>query len=120
MVLKFIYMRTLFSVLLVLIAFKSHSQSSYWLPEQPKVKYSAADSIITDQLHQSLNLYGQVKFEVNGLNVKADQVFYDEKNHQLFAKGLNGFTFDKKVNVSKKTKNKTLRYTIGNDTVFIE
>lgn len=113
-------MKTLFSVLLVLIAFKSYSQKLYSLPEPPKAKYSTQDSIVTDQINQSINLYGKVEFEINGLNVKADQVFYDQKNHQILAKGLSGFTFDKKVNVSKGSKNKNLKYTVGNDTVFIE
>ncbi|MEX8548247.1 MAG: hypothetical protein V5804_11655 [Mucilaginibacter sp.] len=113
-------MKTLFSVLFVLMAFKSYSQSLYKLPEQPKAKYSAQDSIVADQINQSINLYGKVEFEINGLNVKADQVFYDQKNHQVLAKGLNSYTFDKKVSVVKGSKNRTLKYTVGGDTVFIE
>ena len=113
-------MKTLYLVVFVLMACKSYSQNLYSIPEQPKAKYSAKDSIITDQLNQSINLYGKVEFEINGLTVKADQVFYDQKNHQVLAKGLSNYTFDKKVNVSNTSKNKTLKYTIGNDTVFIE
>ncbi len=113
-------MKTLFSVLFVLMAFKSYSQSLYLLPEPSKAKYSAQDSIVTDQINQTVSLYGSVEFAIDGQTVNADQVFFDQKNHQVLAKGLSGFTFDKKVNVSKGSKNKTLRYTIGNDTVFIE
>lgn len=113
-------MKTIFSVLFVLISFRSYSQSLYSLPEQPKAKYSAKDSVVINKVNQQLNLYGKAEFELNGLKIKADQVFYDQKNHQVFAKGLNSYTFDKKVNVSNSSKNKTLRYTIGNDTVFIE
>jgi lipopolysaccharide export system protein LptA len=113
-------MKTIFSVLFVLIAFNSYSQSLYKLPEQARARCSAADSIITNQLNKTVNLYGKVEFEIDGLNVKADQVFFDEKNHHVFAKGLSAFTFDKKVTVSKASKNKTLTYTVGNDTVFIE
>ncbi len=113
-------MKTLFLMMFVLIACKSYSQDLYSISEQPKAKYSAKDSIITDQLNQSINLYGKVEFEINGLTVKADQVFYDQKNHQVLAKGLSSYTFNKKVNVSNTPKNKTLKYTVGNDTVFIE
>lgn len=117
---EFIGMKTLFLALFILMAFKSYSQNAYQLPEQPKVKYSAKDSIITNQLNQSISLYGKVKFEVNGLIVSADQVFFDKKNQQVLAKGLSSYTFDKNVNISKSSKNKSLKYTIGNDTVFIE
>jgi hypothetical protein len=70
-------MKTLFSVLFVLISFKGYSQSLYSLPEQPKAKYSAQDSITTDEANQQINLYGKAEFEVSGLKVKADRVFYD-------------------------------------------
>lgn len=113
-------MKTLFSVLFVLMAFKSYSQSFYSLPEPSKAKYSAQDSIVTDQINQTVSLYGSVEFAIDGLTVNADQVFFDQKNHRIIAKGLNGFTFDQKIEVSNSFKKRTLKYTVGNDTVFIE
>lgn len=120
LVFKFMVMKTLFSVLFVLMACKSYSQSLYPIQGQLKARYSAQDSIVTNQINQSINLYGKVEFEINGLSVKADQVFFDQKNHQLLVKGLNSYTFDKKVNVSNGFKKRILKYTIGSDTVFIE
>ncbi len=107
-------------MLFVLIACKSYSQSLYSLPEPSKAKYSAQDSIITDRNNKTINLYGAVEFAIDGLTVNADQVFFDQKNRRIIAKGLNGFTFNQKIEVLNSFKNRTLTYTIGNDTVFIE
>lgn len=107
-------------MMFVLIACKSYSQSLNSLPEPSKAKYSARDSVVSDQKNQTVSLYGGVEFAIDGLTVNADQVFFDKKNHRILAKGLNGFTFDQKINVSNSFQKRTLKYTVGNDTVFIE
>ena len=72
-------MKVLFSVLFVLMACKSYSQNLASISEQPRPKYSAKDSVVSDQINQTIKLYGKVEFEVNGLDVKADEVFFGSK-----------------------------------------
>lgn len=113
-------MKTLFSVLLFLITVKGFSQEQINPKKQDNVKYSAKDSIVTDQRNNMLSLYGDVNFQIDQLSLQADKVVFDRKNHQVLVTGLKSYTFPYKVRIDKGSKKGILKYKLGDDTIFIE
>ncbi len=113
-------MKTLLIVSFVLITLKGFSQE-YTNPKKPdNAKYSAKDSVVTDQRNDMLSLYGDVNFQIDQLSLQADKVVFDRKNHQVLVTGLKSYTFPYKVRIDKGLKKGILKYKLGDDTVFIE
>jgi len=113
-------MKNLFALLFVLIACKGYAQDTDPNPTKSDVKYSAQDSIVTNAKSQTVQLFGKAKISSAGFEVNANEIIFDKKNNQITAKGLDKYSFDKKLIVSNSTKNRILKYKIGSDTVFIE
>ena len=113
-------MKNLILVLFVTIASSSYGQKKIDLLKLTMPKFSATDSIKIDEKNKIINLYGNVNFETEKLRITANQVFLDQKTNKLLATGLKDYSFTDKVNIAKNSKNTVLKYTIGEDTIFIE
>jgi len=113
-------MKTLLIIFFVLITLKGFSQEYINPKKQDDAKYSAKDSIVTDERNEMLSLYGNVNFQVDQLSLQADKVVFDRKNHQVLVTGLKSYTFPYKVRIDKGSKKGNLKYKLGDDTVFIE
>ena len=103
-----------------MITLKGFSQDYINPKKQDDAKYSAKDSIVTDERNETLSLYGNVNFQVDQLSLQADKVVFDRKNHQVLVTGLKSYTFPYKVRIDKGSKKGNLKYKLGDDTVFIE
>ncbi|RYX82073.1 hypothetical protein EON73_04480 [bacterium] len=113
-------MKLLITACFVLIFTKRFSQRKTVFKIPDNLKYSAEDSVITDASSGTLKLYGNAKLQFKNVNIKADKVFFDQKNKQIIATGLQAYSFPFKLKTSLLNRKKILKYTLDIDTVFID
>lgn len=113
-------MKTLLIMLLAVFTLTSYAQKNEEFSPGRDFKVNTADSLKGDAAHRTITLYGNVDFESGKLKVKADEVFIDQKTNLIVVTGMKDLHFDGAVVFSKGTKNKILKYTIGDNKVLIE
>ena len=73
---------TIFFCLLI-FAVKGFSQDQNSPKEHDNLKYTAKDSIITDDRNKILSLYGDATFQVDRFNVKADKIVFNQISKEV-------------------------------------
>ena len=86
----------------------------------PSFKINSANSLKADTVKESLTFSGNVQLESEKLQVQADEIFIDQKTNTIVATGLKKMCFNGRVVFKGGSVHHTLRYTLGNDEVFIE
>ncbi|RYY27517.1 MAG: hypothetical protein EOP41_03815 [Sphingobacteriaceae bacterium] len=112
-------MKFLLLILMLSTVVKSFSQTKVNLKTFDNCKYSAEDSIVTDDRNKILALYGNAIFQTEQLGVKADKVVFNQVSREVMVTGLREITYVKKVRYKKGLAKGMLRYKLGDDTVFI-
>ncbi|SKB83415.1 OstA-like protein [Daejeonella lutea] len=85
-----------------------------------EMKYSAADSIVTDTENNTIHLYGKASFQDNNVSFQADNILIDKRSNKIIGTGLIVVTSAQAVKSHADAKNRILRYTIGERVVTIE
>ncbi len=112
-------MKIILFICLLTIAVKGFSQDQNFPKEHDNLKYTAKDSIVTDDRNKILSLYGGATFQVDQFNVKADKIVFNQISKEVVVTGLKSYSFPYKVVFTSGVRKGTLKYKLGNDTIFI-
>ncbi|QSS97836.1 hypothetical protein [Psychroflexus sp. ALD_RP9] len=113
-------MKNIILMLFLLINFVSLAQNE--IEETTLVEPNFSSESVTINDSSDIMIFkGKVSFKSDLMNLtRAEKIVYNKKTNRLVAYGVNEFTFDGKVQISRNNKNKILKYTIGERTAYVE
>lgn len=106
---------------LIIFGLSAFSQENKEIKKAPLFTYKCLDSVLTNKDKSVVQLFGDANFKTDLLEIThADKIVFNNTTKEVFVIGKFDFLMDGKIRVKDGSKNKTLRYKIGDHTAYIE